>query len=143
MNNVQRLYINSLSEEQKLSPIVSTKVYIDKSKIHGYGCFASEDIERFELIENTLCDAVDPNDKAIADKRFSYPSRDDCMAYVLPRGNAVTYNHSEEPNADWVFVSPGLFSFYALRKIKKGEEIFTFYGKEWWEQRKLSMNRGI
>ena len=58
-------------------------------------------------------------------------------AYYVPLGYAMVYNHSESPNAEWDIEDEDecFVRFYALKKIKQGEEILHDYGEEYWESR--------
>jgi SET domain-containing protein len=49
----------------------------------------------------------------------------------------MVYNHSFSPNAEWeIYEKDGRFvRFFALKDIKKGEEIFHDYGEEYWDTR--------
>ncbi len=80
-----------------------TKIYVDKSPVHGWGVFAKEKINKDELIEEQ----------------------------VLAMGCGGIYNHSNNPNAYWYSNNEKrTFCFFALRDIEIGEEIFTFYGDD-------------
>jgi hypothetical protein len=51
-------------------------------------------------------------------------------------------NHSDIPNTDLKLSKDKNYaSFYALKDIKKGEEIFVNYGKSWWDKRKKEFQK--
>jgi hypothetical protein len=54
---------------------------------------------------------------------------------VLVLGHGMLYNHSHEPNVEYVEGEPDTFEFRALRAIRAGEELTIDYGEEWWETR--------
>lgn len=97
-------------------------VFVKESPIHGKGCFAAKNIKKGEYIG-----------------KYEGPSAKKDGTYVLwvlhedgkYRGvngkNALRYlNHSQSCNAE--FDGPDLF---AIRRIKKGDEITFDYGEEW------------
>ncbi len=107
------------------------KTYLDRSNIHGIGVFAGEDIEAGKLIwqfqENF--------DRSWNQEEFqSLPEI--AKAYVLRRGYVLNgsyclgvdddafTNHSETPNMGEK--GPN-FTHFALKDIKKGEEITCDY----------------
>ena len=122
----------------------SKKIYINKSPIHGIGVFAFAPIEKGEIIE--VCPVVDiglrkgESSKFLKDYRFNWPAgTENWFAQVMPLGWGCVYNHSDDPNADWRSIEDTFcFEYYALRKIKKYEEIYTWYGgpKYWNDDRK-------
>ena len=65
---------------------------------------------------------------------FGTPNEEE--EYLVPLGNAMMYNHSSDPNAEWEIHDDNNFvRFKALKTISKGEEIFHNYGEEYWESR--------
>lgn len=119
------------------------KLYIDKSPVHGWGVFALEDIREGELIEKTVfADMQMKNSDPVhimIDYRFNWPQGTTPEKQVLPGGFGMFYNHSNDPNAFWRSNLRDLtFEYYSLRDIKKGEEIFTYYGdEEYWDMIKM------
>lgn len=114
-----------------------TKIYIDKSPIHGWGVFAKELIKEGEMFEETpfvvLFERGQEQDACkkdfLFDYRFSFPPSIEWRQQVMPFGCGGIYNHSDKPNANWTAdESRQTFKFSALRDIQPGEEIFTFYG---------------
>lgn len=109
------------------------KVYVDKSKIHGLGVFANEDIPKGEIIEVVpISDLHLPkgqNSNCLLDYRFNWPSGNTPETQVAAWGYGSIYNHSETPNANWISnMENYTFEFFAIKDIKKGEEICTYYG---------------
>ena len=54
---------------------------------------------------------------------------------VLALGYGMLYNHSPEPNVEYVQDEPSTITFLALRPIRAGDELTIDYGEEWWETR--------
>lgn len=110
-----------------------TKVYIDKSPVHGWGVFAKTDIEENEVIEECTILTLPINKGEVSplliDYRFNWPQGNDFEEQVIGLGYASLYNHSQNPNAFWVSDIPKrTFKFISNKKILEGEEIFTWYG---------------
>lgn len=101
-----------------------------KSKLHGIGIFATSDIQANEIIE--ICPIIILNEKDTKeiDKthlyNYYFSWKDNGSAISLGYGSI--YNHSYEPNAKYEkdFLS-NMLTFRAIKKIKKGEEIFVNY----------------
>jgi SET domain-containing protein len=113
--------------------IYNPKVYVDKSPIHGWGVFAKEDIMECEVFEECPVLAL-PIEKGevtslLIDYRFNWPQGNEWEEQVLVLGFGELYNHSENANAYWISnIENKTFQFISHRKIKKGEEIFVWYG---------------
>lgn len=112
--------------------IFNNKIEVKKSPIHGWGVFAKEDIQVGEILEETYFIVIPTNknegSSIFIDYRFNFP-RTDFRHQVIPFGFACIYNHSNNPNATWETDEENeLFIFTAIKDIKKGEEICTYYG---------------
>ena len=113
--------------------IYNPKVYVDKSPIHGWGVFAKEDIMECEVFEEcpvlTLPIKKGEITSLLIDYRFNWPQGNEWEEQVLVLGFGELYNHSENANAYWISnIENKTFQFISHRKIKKGEEIFVWYG---------------
>ena len=113
------------------------KVTVKTSLGRGLGCFAIEKIFKDEVFEE--CHLIEVIGKDFFDYFFTFP-RSNAFSFkqVLPLGFGCIYNHNDQPNANWKDHPEGIevFQFYALRDIKIGEEIFTFYGDSgYWNSR--------
>ena len=116
--------------------LIQGRTEVKKSSIHGYGVFAKEDIKKDDIIEECHFMSL-PSQLYDSIKRwpilryvFHYPIRalGRFEELVWPFGNGCIYNSSPNPNASWNTDEVNrLFVFYALKDIKKGEEIFTDY----------------
>ena len=113
--------------------IYNPKIYVDKSPVHGWGVFAKEDIMQGEVFEEcpvlTLPIEKGEVTSLLIDYRFNWPQGSEPEEQVFPLGYGGLYNHSENANAYWVSnLENKTFQFISHREIKKGEEIFTWYG---------------
>ena len=119
------------------------KIYVARSPIHGLGIFANEDILKGEVFEITpLLDVVKSKEEDLGreflyDYRFAYNKNGKTTKLVLALGYGSLYNHSDDPNANWKLNEVlDMFEFYAVKDIKRGQEILIYYGnKEYWEAR--------
>jgi len=122
-----------------------TKIYIDRSPIHGWGVFALETIEKDELIEETPYftlfkrgeEKKECNKDLLNDYRFLFPASIDWQEQVIPFGCGCIYNHSDDSNAYWETDEENkTLKYKAKRKILPGEEICTYYGPvSYWKKR--------
>lgn len=119
------------------------KIYVARSSIHGLGIFANEDIAKGEVFEITpILDVVKSKEEDLGreflyDYRFAYNKNGKTTKLVLALGYGSLYNHSDDPNANWKLNEVlDMFEFYAVKDIKRGQEILIYYGnKEYWEAR--------
>ena len=125
-----------------------TKIHVAHSPVHGWGVFASEKIQKGEILEE--CAFIElpiaPNESSslLIDYRFNYPAGEATQntKQVAVLGNGMLYNHSNNSNAHW-FTDEyrKCFVFCATREIEKGEEVFTYYGGEdYWKDGRANTN---
>jgi len=113
--------------------LFQNKIYVKKSKLHGYGVFADKNIKKGEKIEECYMLLTRGGDKKLEDFYFDVKGKN-----AMLTGFGCIYNHSDSPNADYTFnVKKRLFSFKAQKAIRKGEEIFVSYGDDWFSSRGL------
>jgi SET domain-containing protein len=109
---------------------------VAKSTIHGFGVFAKREIRKGETIEECPYIVSDPEEKnpeRIQSYLFSGPTK---RTTLILLGYGCVYNHSKNNNADYYSNDKKkVIVFYATRKIMKGEEIFSNYGKAYWKTR--------
>jgi SET domain-containing protein len=104
---------------------------------HGRGVIATADIATGETIE--LCPVLElgKGDASGLLDDYVMSLGDDSDGAALVLGYGSLYNHSEEPNAEYVHEADDAYSFVALRDIAAGEEVTISYGEEWWATRDL------
>jgi SET domain-containing protein len=126
--------------------IHNPKVYTDKSPIHGWGVFAKEDIMEGEVFEECPILTL-PIDKGeitslLIDYRFNWPQGNDFEEQVVALGYGSLYNHSDNANSFWISdLENRTFKFISNREIKKGEEIFVWYGDmSYWNDGRTKTN---
>jgi len=112
-----------------------TKIYLDKSPVHGWGVFANTDILEGEVFEEcpilTLPITKGETTTLLMDYRFNWPQGDIWDEQVCALGFGSLYNHSDNANAYWRSnVLKRTFEFVASRNISSGEEIFIWYGDD-------------
>ena len=102
----------------------------------GRGVFATRRFAAGEVIET--CHTVEIADADVSGRLNDYvfsTGRDGDVLLVL--GNGMLYNHSHDPNVEYVEDEPDTIAFRALRAVQAGEELTIDYGEEWWETRGL------
>ena len=123
-----------------------TKIYVDKSPIHGWGVFASQDIETGEIIEEVPVLELPINKGEVTslliDYRFNWPQGVEWDKQVVGLGFASLYNHSNDANAYWVSdLEKNTFKFISNKKISSGDEIFIWYGDvNYWNYGRTSID---
>jgi SET domain-containing protein len=111
--------------------LFQNELWVKKSPIHGFGVFAGKDIRKGEKIEECYFILSDCKDDIVYDFIFDAGGR---SALILGYGSL--YNHSDNPNVDYVINRrTKIATFTAERAIKKGEELFISYGEEWFSTR--------
>tara|TARA_R110001592_G_scaffold16073_4_gene68806 strand:- start:1434 stop:1826 length:393 start_codon:yes stop_codon:yes gene_type:complete len=118
-----------------LKLFVSNKIEVRDSNLSGRGVFANKDIKAGEILEECHHVILENNfklqDPILQTYVFSWPkgSFGGIKASSVVLGMGSIFNHSNDNNADWVTDEiRNLYSFYAIKDIKKDEEIFTNYG---------------
>jgi len=126
--------------------IYNPKIYVDKSPIHGWGVFAKEDIMEGEVFEEcpilTLPIEKGEITSLLIDYRFNWPQGNDFEEQVVTLGYGSLYNHSDNANSFWISdLENRTFKFISNREIKKGEEIFVWYGDiSYWNDGRTKTN---
>lgn len=107
------------------------KVIVKKSKKHGYGVFADKTFKKGEKIEECYIIVTKGGDRGLEDYYFDVNRR-----YAIFTGFGIVYNHSDEPNADYLINKKNrVATFKANKTIRKGEEIYISYGDKWFSSR--------
>jgi len=115
----------------------SRLVGIDASTICGRGAFALKNIREGTIVER--CPALEVTDRDVGGELLNYVFYgSDEKKRLIAMGNGMLFNHSSSPNVAYYREETQLGSelvIYALRDIRKGEEMFYNYGDEWWSTR--------
>lgn len=135
-------------EELKDELIIPSKIAVKPSKLHGYGIFATEDIQKDEVLEeisyvkfsHRAADLVKHTDNIlmvdIMNSCYIIPCDcDDCKTYgphfIMSSGYLQLYNSSETEEDQDIFLKWSTNSrtaaIVAKRNIKKDQEILNFY----------------
>lgn len=120
-----------------MSQLVHNDLSIIESPIHGYGVFANKDLTQGELIEECYALVINSHPPELTNYVFQFKDHSNDQS-ILPLGFGCLYNHSNDPNAQYRYdIEHQLIRFEATRAIKKGDEIFISYGKNWFSSRQL------
>lgn len=122
--------------------LLAGDIYVGSSQVHGLGVFANRDFVEGDVLHEApgllLCRPGSFEEPALQDYVFCGPGD---TTSIVGFGCASLFNHNEEPSAgyEWKEIEPQsgrmVAKFYALRPIKRGEEIFTSYGPDWFKNR--------
>lgn len=114
--------------------LFQNKIYVQKSRTHGYGVFAGKTIKKGEKIEECYIIISKGGDKTLDDFYFDAKGK-----YAVFTGYGSIYNHANDPNADYTInINKRITTIKAARTIRKGEEIYVSYGEEWFTSRNLT-----
>ena len=103
---------------------------------HGRGVFATRRFRKGEVVER--CPTIELPDADVGGLLGDYVYNSVADGDVLlVLGYGMLYNHSGEPNVEYVQDEPTTIEFLALRAIAAGEELTIDYGREWWDTRDL------
>lgn len=101
--------------------------------LHGYGVFAGKHFKKGEIIEECYAIITKGGDETLEDYYFAVKKK-----YALLTGFGSIYNHTHEPNADYIInAKRQLAIIKAAQSIRKGEEIFVSYGDKWFTSRDM------
>jgi hypothetical protein len=102
---------------------------------YGRGVFTTRAFAKGETVEH--CPTLElPGDEVagqLGDYVFGSNESEDEV--ILPLGYGMLYNHSADPNCEYIQEAPRVIAYVTLRDVKAGEELFIDYGEEWWETR--------
>lgn len=102
---------------------------------HGRGVIAIDGIAKGETIEVCpILELAEGDASGLLDD-YTVALGDGSTGAALLLGYGSLYNHSDEPNAEYVALEDDAYSFVALRDIDAGEQITISYGEEWWRTR--------
>jgi uncharacterized protein len=113
---------------------------VDKSTIEGTGrgVFASKDYNKGDIIEE--CPMVVEEKPSILEKTimgdYYWTHERDKQKGIIALGLCSLYNHADDNNVNNNQDNDkNLMIFKAKKSIKKGEEMFINYGKNYWNYR--------
>ena len=119
----KRLYLNN-------------KIEVRKS-LYGYGVFAKEKIEKDEILEECFYLVQPYTNPYNVNYLYRWPQKGKPIHMVIALGFGSIYNSSktlDERNAEWITDKENnIFIFKTIKLIEKDEEIFTYYGDNWWK----------
>lgn len=107
-------------------------LYIAASDIEGRGVFCTQPISKGEIIEICPVIIVPPREMKLIDSGILYNYyfvwEQPALTYAIALGYGSLYNHSYEPNVEYLpdYANETL-DFFAIKDIKIGEEILINY----------------
>ena len=114
-----------------------TVVRVGLSNVSGRGVFAARNIKNGAIVER--CPVLELDEKDIGGELLNYVFYGDNESQrLVAMGNGMLFNHSSFPNVAYYLEATPLgpeLVIYALRDLRKGEELFYTYGDEWWATR--------
>jgi len=110
----------------------AARVEIKHSSVHGRGVFATTPISKGALIESAPVVFLSYEEKELIKHsplfNYYFLINNATHPAVFGFGNSAFYNHSSKANCFYTFsIQRNIISFYAYRKIMKGEEITINY----------------
>lgn len=131
------------------SPKALQSLYISDSPVGSYGVFTSEDLPEYICVEiakavifpreiymhalhATLGCGVNPKDLVMDQYTIGWSQSHVCM----PLGNIGMFNHSDEPNCDFIQIKDrDCVGVVTIKEIRAGEELTVSYGPTWFKQK--------
>jgi uncharacterized protein len=118
---------------------------VRKSRLHGFGCFATVHIPKFSPIAEYAGERITRTEamqrmRQPGVKRISELGADLYVDGSVDGNDTKYINHSCQPNAD-VFIIDGLMIVFALQEIVPGEEITVDYLNSFEEDRAVCQCR--
>ena len=107
----------------------------------GRGLFATKDYKVGDVIEHCPTLVFDNQDVKNRVRDYIFDAKNingKSNQKIFPFGYCSLINHSKEnKNCDWKIKDDNsILTMYAIKDIKKGEEILTNYGNNYWKSRK-------
>lgn len=133
--------------QQGFQPVLNSfHVFSSLSQVHGWGVFAAKDFVEGEVMHESPGRLINGTADEIRDDIFEigWDEENAEDLSLLGFGFASLHNHADEPNTGCIWEkSPRhggaiVGTFYALRPIGSGEELFISYGDQWWEDREFT-----
>lgn len=103
---------------------------------HGRGVFATRRFAKGATVE--VCPTLELPDGDVTGTLGDYVFRSNNEdAVLLLLGFGMLYNHSADPNLEYIEGEPGTIEFVTTRRVEADEELTIDYGAHWWEERGL------
>ena len=102
----------------------------------GRGVFAARAFAEGEVVEDCPTLEVADGDVTGTLSDYVFSSGEDGEVLLL-LGYGMLYNHSADPNLEYVQYEPRMISFVTTRPVEAEEELTIDYGVEWWQGRGL------
>jgi len=136
-NNID-IYPYRLCCNTRYNYSIKKKILICKSKIHGFGCFAGENIGKHEFITEYLGEIITQNEAnnrgKIYDKlniSYLFNLNQEYVVDATRKGNKIKYsNHSNKPNCIAKIINSlgkHKILIFALKDIDVGHELLFDY----------------
>jgi len=102
---------------------------------HGRGVFATRAFAKGDAVER--CPTLElPGDEVVGQLGdYVFGSNNGDHEVLLLLGYGMLYNHSDNPNCEYIQEEPRVITFVTTRPVKAGEELTIDYGEEWWATR--------
>lgn len=128
----------SLLLRRKPAGVERGAVRIDASTVSGRGAFAVNALKEGDIVER--CPALEVTDRDVGGELLNYVFYGSAEnRRLIAMGYGMLFNHSAQPNVAY-YREEGSHGaelvIYALRDIRKDEELFYNYGDDWWTTRK-------
>jgi SET domain-containing protein len=129
-----RFYYLNIKYNKYHDRYLQTKFIIKANDNKGRGVFANQDYKKGEVIE--VCPCIKSKTDDIKGEIRNYLFKMNETESLLALGYCSMYNHSDNPSAIWEILNENQLQMKATRNIKKGDEIFTTYGEDYWKAMK-------
>ena len=126
------LLLNSIKKYKKTQP----NIIKNNNIINSRGIYAVRNYNINEIIE--ICPTLSFNISYIDlyyNELNNYLFKKDNTTCLLGLGQCSLYNHSDNNNATQVVKENNMIVIYAIKNIKKNDEIFISYGDNYWKDK--------
>jgi uncharacterized protein len=121
----------------KQARLAHSGIEIKPSPIHRYGVFATKYVAPGETVEECPIVFIKEDSAKYFKNLIFYWKKDEAAALALGYGSL--YNHADKPNAEAIPDHKNkLLLIKAIKPIYEGEEIFVYYGKDWFVSRNIT-----
>lgn len=103
----------------------------------GRGIFTKKSLKKYSIVEKSnliVLSIPDVIETPLKDYIFLHPYNPKKCFIALGYGSL--YNHCDEPNVHYYYdKDEKVLVFECKRDIEEGEELYIFYGANWWKKR--------